>query len=1081
MIRSAVDFTARCASKRPNDKFQDDKETLERSVWADYAVRGLWEGLARGSLSVPFPTLPWSLPRDKIARIEAHLNASLANMAGTARQKVADAISRGSEWHRWDPHVHAPGTTLNDQFGSTDPWELYLTNIETRSPAIEAVGVTDYYLTDTYEEFVRQKANGRLSGVTLIFPNIELRLDVASKLSFVNIHLLVSPEDQNHVDEVKRILKRLQFGAHNDRFDCTREELIKLGRRADPSITDDRAALRYGATQFKVNFGQLRAVINESEWAKNNILIAVAGGTGDGTSGLRQAADATVRQEIEKFAHIIFSSSPKQREFWLGQRALDVEGLRQRYDGCKPCLHGSDAHDSNSAGQPTDNRYSWIKGALVFDSLRQACIDPEGRAYVGEQPIRSAMPSQVISHISVANAEWAITSEIPLNPGLVAIIGARGSGKTALADMIAAGCDAISPLGWQADENGSPSFLTRARRLIGDATTTLAWGGGSTVTRALNGTDANGHLSFPRARYLSQQFVEELCSAKGVSDGLVDEIERVIFESHSQEDREWTIDFAQLRDQKTARYQQARLRESEAISDISDRIAIEFEKERLPATLTTQVAQKRKLITDYTNDRAKLVVKGTEAHVARHTQLSEAAQKLRNKIQKIGNQRRTFIAMQDELRSMRATGAPEILRQAQSRHSNSGLDDKKWDEFLLVYKGDVDKSLTGYIAWADSEVIRLNGVPPPPGDPKIALVSADSDLSALQLAPIVAEMKRLETLFNADKLIRDQYAALTTRIDQENSALQNLVVQLTDAQGALARRKSLQTERDDSYGRVFEAIINEQSALAALYGPLMARLAASSGTLKKLSFSVRRVADVQSWGLIAEEQLLDRRKAGAFYGRGSLIEVATEELKPAWETGSATQVQAAMTAFMGRYLKDLLSHAPYAQTQQAEFRTWSKQFAHWLFSTDHIAVRYEISYDGVDIRKLSPGTRGIVLLLLYLALDDSDDRPLIIDQPEENLDPKSVFDELVSLFIAAKSKRQVIMVTHNANLVINTDADQIIVAEAGQHPLGGLPPISYSAGGLEDASIRRSVCEILEGGEAAFRERARRLRVRLER
>ena len=93
------------------------------------------------------------------------------------------------------------------------------------------------------------------------------------------------------------------------------------------------------------------------------------------------------------------------------------------------------------------------------------------------------------------------------------------------------------------------------------------------------------------------------------------------------------------------------------------------------------------------------------------------------------------------------------------------------------------------------------------------------------------------------------------------------------------------------------------------------------------------------------------------------------------------------------------------------------------------AVRYEISYDGVDIRKLSPGTRGIVLLLLYLALDDSDDRPLIIDQPEENLDPKSVFDELVALFIAAKAKRQVIMVTHNANLVINTDADQIIVAE----------------------------------------------------
>ena len=100
---------------------------------------------------------------------------------------------------------------------------------------------------------------------------------------------------------------------------------------------------------------------------------------------------------------------------------------------------------------------------------------------------------------------------------------------------------------------------------------------------------------------------------------------------------------------------------------------------------------------------------------------------------------------------------------------------------------------------------------------------------------------------------------------------------------------------------------------------------------------------------------------------------------------------------------------------------------------------------------------------------------------EENLDPKSVFDELVALFVAAKAKRQVIMVTHNANLVINTDADQIIVASAGPHPSGGLPPIAYVSGGLESAEIRKAVCDILEGGEAAFRERARRLRVRLER
>jgi hypothetical protein len=173
--------------------------------------------------------------------------------------------------------------------------------------------------------------------------------------------------------------------------------------------------------------------------------------------------------------------------------------------------------------------------------------------------------------------------------------------------------------------------------------------------------------------------------------------------------------------------------------------------------------------------------------------------------------------------------------------------------------------------------------------------------------------------------------------------------------------------------------------------------------------------------------------------------------------------------------------SPPVLTDQADYRAWAKRFAKWLYGTDHIAIQYSIDYDGVDILKHSPGNRGIVLLLLYLALDDADDWPLIIDQPEENLDPQSVFDELVSLFLEAKNKRQVIMVTHNSNLVVNTDADQIIIAKVGPHPPGQLPPITYMSGGLESAHIRKAVCDILEGGERAFQERARRLRVRLER
>lgn len=73
-----------------------------------------------------------------------------------------------------------------------------------------------------------------------------------------------------------------------------------------------------------------------------------------------------------------------------------------------------------------------------------------------------------------------------------------------------------------------------------------------------------------------------------------------------------------------------------------------------------------------------------------------------------------------------------------------------------------------------------------------------------------------------------------------------------------------------------------------------------------------------------------------------------------------------------------------------------------------------------------------------------------------------------------------IIVTHNANLVVNTDADQVIVARSVRGAPASLPTISYETGSLENSSIRRRVCEILEGGERAFLERERRYRLRWE-
>jgi len=110
---------------------------------------------------------------------------------------------------------------------------------------------------------------------------------------------------------------------------------------------------------------------------------------------MTDAADATQRAELQKFADVIFSSNPNDHDYWLGRRPLgSAEEIRRRFDGLKPCLHGCAAHELDAVGAPDGDRFSWIKGDPIFDSLRQACIVPEGRAFVGKSPPTGATPSQ---------------------------------------------------------------------------------------------------------------------------------------------------------------------------------------------------------------------------------------------------------------------------------------------------------------------------------------------------------------------------------------------------------------------------------------------------------------------------------------------------------------------------------------------------------------------------------------------------------------------------------------------------------------------------------------------------------------
>jgi ATPase subunit of ABC transporter with duplicated ATPase domains len=309
--------------------------------------------------------------------------------------------------------------------------------------------------------------------------------------------------------------------------------------------------------------------------------------------------------------------------------------------------------------------------------------------------------------------------------------------------------------------------------------------------------------------------------------------------------------------------------------------------------------------------------------------------------------------------------------------------------------------------------------------------------------------------------------------------LSKLDEEIVEAKAANAKIEQLLEAREKTYRSIFGEIVKEETLLQSLYKPLDDNLKTQEGTLNKLTFSVRRKVDLKGWTETGESSL-DTRKVGAFRGRGALHETAEQVLADVWRNGRPAEIAKTMSRFRADYGSDLWSHIPDHSNRSRETRkAWSDKVSAWLFSTDHIEITYGLQYEGIDIQQLSPGTRGIVLLLIYLSIDQEDVRPLVLDQPEENLDPKSIYDDLVERFREAKTRRQIIIVTHNANLVVNTDADQVIVASRGEHRQGQLPILTYHSGGLENPDIRKSVCDFLEGGEKAFKERARRLRVTL--
>jgi predicted ATPase len=171
----------------------------------------------------------------------------------------------------------------------------------------------------------------------------------------------------------------------------------------------------------------------------------------------------------------------------------------------------------------------------------------------------------------------------------------------------------------------------------------------------------------------------------------------------------------------------------------------------------------------------------------------------------------------------------------------------------------------------------------------------------------------------------------------------------------------------------------------------------------------------------------------------------------------------------------------------------NQSLSNGLLSTNFFSLKYDIEYEGDDFKKMSDGKKAFVVLKLLLDFNDKN-CPILIDQPEDDLDNRAIYNDLVQYLRKKKRLRQVIVATHNPNIVVGADSELVICANQNgeknlnntskkfQYVTGSLehtfPKINGKNEILESQGTREHVCEVLEGGNIAFKLREKKYSIK---
>jgi len=523
----------------------------------------------------------------------------------------AKSWPKGSNWRKWDLHVHSPAS---HQFAGD--WNQFI--IQLGNADCDVIGINDYFSAAGFKEVRRRLADPgaaaegnkpyrealeKLKAKTLL-PVVECRMNniVVDKTgksgARINFHLIFNPDVA--VDDIETFIKGLKVKG------------TSIGSRyGDASFLRD---------EVSVNFNEVRDALRNDGTFADQFLIWIPYDEYGGIDGINPATDKLFKEGLVYAADVLGSSNKKQADFflWKDSKFTDDQ-YREWFGKRKSCIKGSDSHNVNDElgklkdhlSKPTD-KYCWIKADPTFNGLRQIINEPEDRVYVGRLPPKMEEvrnnTTRYLSHLHIrktADADigdkW-FDCQIPLNFDMVAIIGNKGSGKSALADVLAlAGNAHCDPKYF--------SFLTKERfcerngRIAKQFEVETIWENGTKTVTSLNAKpDVN---NVEQVKYIPQTYLEKVCTETepGQKSEFQQELRKVIFSHIADAERLGKESLDELIGYKTEELARQLISHRQEISKLNAALV------RLEAKGTAEYAAQL-------DGKLKLKQKELEAHIA---------------------------------------------------------------------------------------------------------------------------------------------------------------------------------------------------------------------------------------------------------------------------------------------------------------------------------------------------------------------------------------------------------------------------------------------------------------------------------